>query len=290
VNEITVRSALHHHGAGTPCNWDVNVYRGCGHGCTYCFARYSHGYLGSERFFDEIFVKTNVAERLAVQLAARRWRGEAVNLGGVTDSYQPVEADYGLMRKVLPLMIRHRNPVNVTTKSARILRDLDLYRDLAAVAPVRVAVSVTTADEGLRAALEPGASPTVERFRALARLAEVGCSTTVLLVPVLPGLTDDESNLDRLFGMAADAGAQGLLCWTLHLGGATKQAFMSFLGQYRPALQGRYRRLYAGGRQADRDYRRRIHDIEARLRARWGLAAPQAVGGTAGGGQLTLPF
>ena len=108
-----------------PYGWDLNIYRGCEHGCRYCYAMYSHDYManGEEEYFNDIYLKTNIAEKLEEQLAGRLWKREVVNIGGVTDSYQPIEEKYRLMPEILRLLIKYRTPCIISTKSDLILRD-----------------------------------------------------------------------------------------------------------------------------------------------------------------------
>ncbi len=290
VHEITAKSALHYHESKTPCNWDLNIYRGCGHGCRYCFARYSHTYLGTDKFFQDIYVKTNIAERLDRQLSARRWRGEAIKLGGVTDSYQPLEKQYELMPQILRKLIKHKNPCVITTKSSLIKRDIDLLAELARHTCVYVSFSVTTADEELEKVLEPGASPTKERFEALALCKKVGCHTTVMLVPVIPLITDGQENLEKLFQLSKQHNADSLLMWSLHLRGGTKPAFFRFLAQHFPSLRFAYRQLYSQGSKARKVYRNNLHELESKLRERYSIYAPEEEPVVQQGQQLTLPF
>jgi DNA repair photolyase len=159
LNKIKATSKI-----ALPFHWDLNIYRGCEHGCNYCYAMYSHSYLEKKvekkdeyssakenngGFFQRICVKTNIAEALEKQLGARTWKKELINIGGVCDSYQPAEAKYGLMREVLAVMIEFQNPVTISTKSDLILRDFDLLKELSELTYVNIAVTVTTMDEKL---------------------------------------------------------------------------------------------------------------------------------------------
>ncbi|HEY3388173.1 MAG TPA: radical SAM protein, partial [Prolixibacteraceae bacterium] len=213
--EIKVKKALNQINKSSritlPFNWDLNIYRGCEHGCNYCYALYSHSYLkerersscaepGFERndcfssvdekcsFFKKIYVKTNIIEALEKQLAARSWKKEVINIGGVCDSYQPAEAKYELMRKVLALMIKYRNPVTISTKSDLILRDYDLLSELAELTSVNIAVTVTTMDENLSALLEPLASSPEKRFSVLRAFKNTAAITGIHMMPILPFL------------------------------------------------------------------------------------------------------
>ena len=148
--EIECKSACNNVRGGFPYRWDLNAYRGCGHGCKYCFALYTHRYMESDDFFNEIYVKTNIAERLEILLRSKSWKGDAINLGGVTDSYQPAEERYRLMPEIWKLLIRYKNPAIISTKSDLILRDFELIEELAATAGVNVASTITCSDENDR--------------------------------------------------------------------------------------------------------------------------------------------
>ncbi|MEI6683559.1 MAG: radical SAM protein [Bacteroidota bacterium] len=270
LKEITVKSALHYHVNEMPCNWDVNVYRGCGHGCRYCFAQYSHEYLGSGNFFGEIYAKVNVAAMLDRELSRRKWRHARINLSGVTDGYQPAEAEMKLMPGIWKVLIKHKNPVVITTKSALILRDLDLISELAKVTSVYVGASITMMDEKLRQAVEPGAAPAAERFRVLEACGKVGCTTSVMLTPVLPLINDDRKNLEEIYLRAARAKLSGLSAWPLNLRGSTKQKFLRFLGTNFPELVAPYRELYPGS-ELSMEYWEKVRALKAELRQRYNI-------------------
>ena len=207
LEEIQVTKALNKIKATSkitlPFHWDLNIYRGCEHGCNYCYAMYSHSYLEKKKkksysvcrgrncaFFRRICVKTNIAEALEKQLGARTWKKELINIGGVCDSYQPAEAKYGLMREVLALMIEYKNPVTISTKSDLILRDYELLGELAELTYVNIAVTVTTMDEKLSTLLEPLASPPEKRFSVLKEFKDTAAVTGLHMMPILPFLTD----------------------------------------------------------------------------------------------------
>lgn len=270
VREITVKSALHYHVNEMPCNWDVNIYRGCGHGCRYCFAQYSHDYLGAGNFFREIFAKANVAAVLDRELSKRKWRRARINLSGVTDAYQPAEAENKLMPDVWKVLIRHRNPVVITTKSSLILRDLDLIRELAGLTSVYVAASITLMDENQRKIIEPGAAAAEERFTVLERCREAGCIVNVMLTPVMPFINDDRENLEAIYQRAKKAEVAGLSAWPLNLRGSTKQKFFRFLEAAFPDLVPRYRELYAGS-EIDGDYWEQVRVLKSELRDKYNL-------------------
>jgi DNA repair photolyase len=246
IKEITCKTALHYHEHEFASKWDLNIYRGCGHRCIYCFAQYSHKYLDTEEFFDDIFVKTNIAEALHTDFAKRSWRGNPVNICGVTDAYQPLEKDYVLMPKIIETFIRHKNPMIITTKSTLLRRDMDLLDKLNKVAGVSVQISASIMDESIREKVEPFAPPTRERFTMLKELSERGIHCGVLMMPIIPHLTDDTENLDAIFKCARESGAKIIIPQLLHLRGNTKNVFFSHLRNFYPQLESKIAPIYRG--------------------------------------------
>jgi len=244
VKEIIVKSALHYHKRRMPTNWDLNIYRGCQHNCTYCFAQYSHRYLDSVNFFNEIFVKKNIVEQFEKELKIDRCGQDLINIGGVTDSYQLIEKEYKIMPKILKLALKYRNPILITTKSNLILRDIKLITELAKVTDVFISTSVSTMNEDIRKKIEPNTTPTKERMQMLSLFKEVGCKTTVLLMPVLPYITDDYQNLSLIFSHVKEAKVDYLNIAPLNLRGNTKNIFLMFLKKEYPFLIERYKSLY----------------------------------------------
>ncbi|MDR2794180.1 MAG: radical SAM protein [Holosporaceae bacterium] len=246
IKEIKIKTSLHYHDNEFACNWDLNVYRGCGHRCIYCFAQYSHKYLESEEFFDDIFVKTNVAEALHADFSKRSWNGSPVNICGVTDGYQPLEAQYMLMPRIIQTFIRHRNPMIITTKSTLLLRDIDLLEELNKIASVYVQASVSSMDESIRTKIEPNASPTSDRLYMLGELHKRGINTGVLMMPIIPHLTDNDENLDAIFKLAKENGTLTLHAQVLHLRGNTKKVFFDHMQIFFPELVEKIKFLYNG--------------------------------------------
>ncbi|MGB3021612.1 MAG: PA0069 family radical SAM protein [Methyloceanibacter sp.] len=188
----------------------INPYRGCEHGCIYCFARPTHAFLGLSPGLDfetKLFAKTNAASLLERELAAPSYRPRTIAIGTNTDPYQPIERKYRIMRRILEVLSAANHPVGIVTKSALILRDLDLLRSMADRGLVKVALSVTTLDRKLARAMEPRASTPDKRIEALGRLAEAGIPTSVMVAPVIPGLTDME--MERILERCAAAGVTG---------------------------------------------------------------------------------
>ena len=266
LNKIKATSRLK-----LPYSWDLNIYRGCEHSCHYCYAMYSHSYLEKEKkcpgsgeegsgFFQKIYVKTDIEEALEKQLGARNWKKEVINIGGVCDSYQPVEAKYGLMRKVLALMIEYKNPVIISTKSDLILRDYNLLKELAELTYVSVAVTVTTMDKKLSSLLEPLASPPEERFSVLRAFKGTAAVTGIHMMPILPFLTDSPQNLEQILSLGAECEVDYALPGVLNLRGETRKHFFNFLELSFPELVDPYRKLYAKG-EADRAYKATLYEV-----------------------------
>jgi DNA repair photolyase len=188
--------------------YSINPYRGCEHGCAYCYARPSHEYLGMNAGLDfesRILVKHDIAERLRTELAEPNWQGELIVISGVTDCYQPAERTYRLTRACLEVMLEARQPLGIVTKNALVIRDIDLLAELAKRKLVHVHVSVTTLDETLARTLEPRTATPTARLRAIRELSAAGIPTGVMTAPVIPGLNDQE--LPALLAAAKDAGA-----------------------------------------------------------------------------------
>jgi DNA repair photolyase len=224
-----------------PFRYSVNPYRGCFHGCAYCYARPSHELLGfgaGTDFERRIVVKRNAPEVLARQLAAPSWKGELLAFSGVTDCYQPLEASYGLTRKMLEICLAHRNPVGVVTKGALVERDVDLLAALSREATATVFVSIPFADEGHARAIEPYASSLARRFGALRRLSEAGVRTGVSVSPVIPGLNDAE--IPEILERAKEAGAELAFMIMLRLPASVRPVFVERL---RSALPQRAERV-----------------------------------------------
>ncbi len=253
--------------------WSVNPYRGCTHGCHYCFARSTHFYYdlnADEEFSSIIFVKVNVAEALRLELSAPRWRRERVVLGTATDPYQPIEGRYRLSRAVLEALLDFRTPVSIITKSSLVVRDADLLAEIARRVGCTVNFSLTTLDRALWRRLEPGTAPPGQRLRAMQRLAAAGVHAGVLLAPVIPGMTDTKENLEAVARAAAEHDARFMGANVLNLGVGVKEHFLEYLQSEFPWLLGAYRRLYPG-RYAPEQYTEPIHDYVQLLQQRYAL-------------------
>src|SRR6266446_10772206 len=187
----------------------LNPYRGCEHGCIYCYARPTHEYLGFSAGLDfesKIMVKMDAPELLKVELESPRWKPQVLVMSGVTDPYQPIERKLGITRGCLEVLAKFRNPVAIITKNRLVTRDVDLLRGLAAHNAVAVNVSVTSLDSNLQRVLEPRTSSPQARLDAIRQLRSEGIPTGVMVAPIIPGLTDHE--VPRILDACAKAGAQ----------------------------------------------------------------------------------
>jgi DNA repair photolyase len=263
-----------------PFRWTVNPYRGCSHSCHYCFARAYHAYLDlgvGDDFSSKIVVKTNVADVLRRELASTRWSGEAIAMGTATDPYQHCEGRYRLTRAVVETLADFENPLSILTKSTLIVRDLDVFRRLERVADVSVSMSVGTLDERVRRVVEPGTPPAQRRLEILARFADAGIRTSVLVAPVLPGLTDDAEHLDEVLAACAAAGVRSASAIVLHVRPGIRDHFMPWMRRTYPWLYPRYVELYGKRTYAPRSYQTEVEGRFARLRLRHGLRGGQGL-------------
>ncbi|HNR90994.1 MAG TPA: PA0069 family radical SAM protein [Dokdonella sp.] len=192
-----------------PFTQSINPYRGCEHGCIYCYARPSHGYLNLSSGLDfetKLFAKTNAAERLREELGRRGYACSPINLGANTDPYQPIERKLRITRAILEVLAEHRHPLTIVTKNALVERDLDLLVPMARECLVHVFLSVTSLDNRLASTLEPRASAPHRRLEAIARLNEAGVQCGVLVAPIIPAVTD--AFLEEILERAAANGAR----------------------------------------------------------------------------------
>ncbi|MFN8060678.1 MAG: PA0069 family radical SAM protein [Vicinamibacterales bacterium] len=216
-----------------PFDRSLNPYRGCEHGCIYCYARPTHEYFGLSAGLDfetRIFVKERAPELLRQELSAPSWKPQIVALSGVTDPYQPIERRLQLTRRCLDVLADFRNPVGIVTKNALVTRDIDVLERLAAVNAVSVSLSITTLDERVRRVMEPRTSTAENRLDAIRRLRRAGIPVGVNVAPIVPGLTDHE--IPQILQRAADAGAQFAMFIVLRLPFGVKDLFEAWLQEH----------------------------------------------------------
>jgi DNA repair photolyase len=218
----------------------INPYRGCEHGCIYCYARPTHAYLGHSAGLDfetKLYAKTNAAAVLEQTLANPRYTPKTIALGSNTDPYQPIERGLRITRAILEVLSKTNHPVGIVTKSALVVRDLDLLAPMAERGLVRVALSVTTLDNKIARAMEPRAATPKRRIEAIRHLSAAGVPTTVMVAPIVPGLTDPE--IENILEAASNAGATSAGYVTLRLPLELKTLFREWLATAFPDRAGR---------------------------------------------------
>ncbi len=218
-----------------PFRWSLNPYRGCFHGCAYCYARPTHEYWGfgaGTDFDSKIIVKRDAPALLRKAFEKASWRGELVVFSGNTDCYQPVEASLELTRACLEVCAEYRNPVGIITKGLLVLRDLELLKQLQQEGWVRVYFSIPFADDEMARLVEPHAPSSGKRFDAMARLSQAGIPTGISISPVIPGLNDED--IPELLERARQAGAGESMATLLRLSGPVEDVFLERMGQAFP--------------------------------------------------------
>ena len=278
ITEMAVQSVLNRV-KGMPFKWSVNPYRGCAHGCVFCYARRTHWFLeedGVREWSSKIFVKVNAPDVLRNELRRPGWKREEVALGTATDPYQAIERRYKVTRRILEALCEYRTPVGIVTRSPMILRDIDVLRELSQRAGVTVCVSIATTDARIAREIEPTVALPAQRFRAVQRLSAAGIRAGVILAPILPGLTDDPAALNSVIQAAHDHGAHFVHHNVLHLGDVTRDAFFQFLQARHPALVPRYLRMYHG-KYAPDAYRADVGEIVEASKKRHAIQARRHV-------------
>src|SRR5262245_24972065 len=233
----------------------INPYRGCEHGCVYCYARPSHAYLNLSPGLDfetKLFYKADAARLLEQELAAPGYKCSPITIGANTDPYQPIEREYRVTRSIIEVLAKYRHPFSIITKSAMIERDIDLLAPLARDDLVHALVSVTTLSAELKRTLEPRTASPAARLRAIRSLSQAGIPVGVMVAPVIPVLTDSE--VERILQAAAEAGARSAAYVLLRLPYELKDLFREWLEQNEPLKAAHVMsRLHAmrGGRDND---------------------------------------
>jgi len=271
--EVTCRSALNPV-KGMPFNWTLNPYRGCTHGCHYCFARRYHVQFemnSDDEFASMILVKRNFVEVLKRELDRPSWERELVAFGTATDPYQPIEGQYRLTRRSIEALAVGRTPIGLVTKGPMIVRDTDVLAELTRKAGCTVYMSVPTVDEDAWRVLEPGTAHPLQRLRAVRELSNAGVNAGVLMAPIVPGFSSAPAKLERTIKAIADHGARFVGCNIMYLQDGTRAHFMKFIERVFPSMQPRFERLYAGGKYPPEAYRKEIKAMVAMLQRRYGI-------------------
>ena len=271
--EVICRSALNPV-KGMPFNWTLNPYRGCTHGCHYCFARRYHAQFelnSDDAFSSVILVKRNFVEVLRKELDKPSWKREYVAVGTATDVYQPIEGQYKLTRMSLEALALSRTPAGIITKGPMIVRDKDVLLELSRRAGCTVYISVPTVDEEAWRTLEPGTAHPLQRLRAVRELNDAGVRAGVLMNPIVPGLTSQPARLEQTIKAIADHGAAFMGTNLLYLKDGTRAHFMNYLEKHFPALATKYRTLYRGA-YAPESYAKEVRGMVKMLQKKYRVA------------------
>ena len=274
--EMPVRSILNRcDSPRMPFRWTINPYRGCEFGCVYCYARYTHEFLEQRDPMDferRIFVKRMAAQVLSHTLSRTPLGSDPIAIGTATDPYQPAERKYGLTRSMLEVFAKLGGlELSITTKSALVTRDLDLLREINSRSRIGVNFSLITLNRRLQRTLEPRAPRPELRQRALSELSRAGIRCNVLVMPVIPGLTDSPAAIESVVRAARRAGAGAVWWRSLFLKPAAARRFIPFIKEHFPETAERMDEYYARAVYAPRAYDERMGAIFDRLRAKYGF-------------------
>ena len=275
-HEVHSKSALNKVPGNSPMpfRWTMNPYRGCTHGCVYCFARNTHSYLEFDTGHDfdtQIVVKINVGEVLRKEVSAPRWQREHVAMGTNTDPYQRAEGRYRLMPDVISALADSGTPFSILTKGTVLARDLPVLAAAADSVSVGLGVSLALLDHDLQETLEPGTPSPRARLELIRRIRAAGLPCGVFMAPLLPYLTDTDEQITELVADLAEAGVTGVSGIGLHLRPGAREWFFGWLARTRPDLVEPYQRLYSRGANLPVEYRRDLSARIKRIAAGFGL-------------------
>lgn len=260
IKEIQAKTVIHKHNKAFPVMLDLNPYRGCTIGCKYCFAQYSHYYIGLDNFFKDIIVKKNVTQCLDYELYKKQKRKQQIKIGGVTDAYQPIEKKYLLMPEILKVFQKYKVPIFLSTKSDLILRDFELIKQLSEVTDVDIAVSVSSFDEKTAKIIEPGASAPAKRIEALAEFKGICRSISVLNMPVIPYISDSYDELDAIFAISKELDIDNVVSYPLHLRNKkVKYNFIEIIRKHFPEKAEKFIDLYQNSSTPDSEYQNNLN-------------------------------
>jgi DNA repair photolyase len=272
---LPVRSLLNRcTGVRMPFTWTINPYRGCEFACKYCYARYTHEFMEMRDgvdFEQKIFIKQHAADLLRQELHQVR-SGEEIALGTATDPYQPAERRFEVTRAILEEFARHRGlEIGIVTKSNLVLRDVDVLQQIAKNNRLYVNITITTLKADLARVLEPRAPRPDLRLEAMQKLNQAGVAAGVICAPVLPGITDSPRDLEALVKATAKAGGKYIFANSLFLKPCSAAVFVPFLEKEFPQLVESYRQRYKDRAFLPASYRKRLSQLMARLREKYGI-------------------
>lgn len=276
--EIKVKSALHHVRrpySPKPFYYTLNLYRGCRHGCPYCFARYSHWFLGFQNSFDfqrKIQVKVNLIELLEQELSNPRRKKDWVSLGAATDPYQPAEKKYQLARKAFHVFAKHAWPVVFSSKSDLVVRDLDILKEITDKAGCAVAMTLTTLDPALQKFLEPHAVSIERRLEALRKLKAAGIPCGIHLMPIIPFVTDTDESIEAMVKTAVEIGVDYFVYNVLRLRGEVVRGYyFQALKNHQKDLFQKTIKLYGSRAYPSDEYIKNLFERVKFYREKWGF-------------------
>ena len=274
---LPVRSIVNHCDSGrVPFNWTINPYRGCEFGCQYCYARYTHEYmeLDGADFEKKIYAKKDAGELVSRDLMNPKLQGEHIAIGTATDPYQPAEREFGATRAILERMAEREGlSLSITTKSNQVLRDIDLLQKISERSSITINMSITTLRTRLARLLEPRAPRPDLRVEAVNKLREAGIAAGVFAMPVLPGITDREADLDALARAARDAGALWFAANVLFLMPSSQKQFLPFIAAKFPRLVRQYEEWYVRRGGSPQKYKQEISERIHGLQRKYGLGS-----------------
>lgn len=271
--EVVCRSALNRV-EGMPFRWTLNPYRGCTHGCHYCFARRYHTQFeldAGDEFATVILVKSNFVNVLRRELDRPSWMREQVAVGTATDPYQPIEGHYKLTRGTLEALAHAKTPLGLVTKGPMVVRDIDVLKEASRRAGCTVYMSVPTVDEEAWRRLEPGTAHPLQRLRAVRELVDAGVDAGVLMAPIVPGFSSSRRKLERTLKAIADHGARFVGCNVMYLQDGSRTHFLDFIAREFPAMRDRFERLYRS-KYPPEAYTRQLKMLIASLAAKHRVA------------------
>lgn len=261
-----------------PFVWTINPYRGCEFGCKYCYARYTHEFMelhDGSLFERRIYAKVEAAKALLRDLTRDGTKGKPIAIGTVTDPYQPAEARFQITRSILEVLAHCRDlDLSITTKSALVVRDIDLIKQIARRNRICVNLSAITLDSRLAHRMEPRAPLPFHRFGAMRKLAEAGVEVGLFVMPILPAITDTRENLDALLQRAKESGAHFAASSVVFLQPCAQKQFYPFLQEEFPHLYQAYVRRFSRSAYTSEDYRKKVRSVFHELRAKHQLPAP----------------
>ena len=279
--EVACRSALNRV-QGMPFEWTLNPYRGCTHGCHYCFARRYHVQFemnSDDEFASVILVKRNFVDVLRRELDRPTWHRDHVALGTATDPYQPIEGHYRLTRGSIEALAAARTPIGLVTKGPMVVRDRDVLKALGDAAGCTVYMSVPTVDDDAWRILEPGTAHPLQRLRAVRELVDAGVNAGVLMAPIVPGFSSSRTKLERTIKAIADHGARFVGANVMYLQDGTRTHFMKFIEREFPSMRPRFERLYTRKYPPD-SYRKEVKAMVRVLQDRYGLGQKRQSAGS----------